>query len=451
MAGCAASAPPATVPLAVVQTDAFKAQSPVDTAAPALAPVAEGRWWAVYADPTLDALVEQANRSNSDIRLAASRLAHAQALAAYSGAARQPQLGVGAGVARQTGPLLNAAGQEGSLLTAAATLSYEVDVLGRLSQAGAAAALDAESRQALLQSARLLAQAQVVHAYWALRAVDEDLDLLEQGLTLDRQGLRIQALRLQSGAISEMDYERWQSQATTRTLERQTLQQRRAELENLLALLLGQAASQFHLPAQAASTAAVPQVRAGVPASVLQRRPDIAAAQKTMLAAQKRLGMTQAAWFPSLTLTASTGFASSELSTLLSTSMQTWAVGALASLPVFDGGRREAAVAAADAELGAALVGYEQQILQALREVEDQLSAQSLLAQQNAASERACASAARASELAGARLRNGSISQLDWLAAEQSTLQSRRQLAQWRAARLQATVALVRALGGGWD
>jgi multidrug efflux system outer membrane protein len=188
-----------------------------------------------------------------------------------------------------------------------------------------------------------------------------------------------------------------------------------------------------------------------LPATVLERRPDIAAAQKSVLAAQKRLGVTQSAWFPSLSLTGTSGFASPELSSLFSASMQTWAFGALASLPLFDGGRREAAVALADADLSAAVASYHQHILQALRDVEDQLSAQHLLAQQGDAMERAWASAARASELSGARLRSGSISQLDWLAAERATLQSRRQLVQLRAARYQASVALVRALGGGWN
>lgn len=454
LAGCAASLPPQSLPSLDAQAPAFKVQASASVSGTASTPLADGRWWTVYGDPLLDALVAQANRDNTDIRMAASRLAQAQALASQSGAARQPQVLAGAGVVRQTGPLLNAAGQEGTLLTAAATLSYEVDVLGRLAQAGDAAALDAQSRQSLLDSVRLLTQAQVVQTYLALRALDGDFGLLQQALALDQQGLRIQAQRLQSGAISEMDYERLHSEATARSLERQVLLQRRSELENGLALLLGQAASTFDLSAAPTATAALPMlptVRAGLPASVLQRRPDIAAAQKSVLAAQKRLGLSQSAWFPNLSLTASSGFASPELSNLFSASMQTWALGALASLPLFDGGRREAAVAMADAEFSTAIASYHQHILQALREVEDQLAAQSLLAQQSQAMERAWTSAARASELAAARLRNGSISQLDWLSAEQKTLQSRRQLQQLRASRYQTSVALVRALGGGWE
>lgn len=301
------------------------------------------------------------------------------------------------------------------MFTTAVTLSYEVDVMGRLAQAGDAAALDAQQRQALLDSARLLTQTRVVQTYLALRALDAE-----------------------------------------QTLETQVLQQRRAELENALAVLLGRSASEFQLGRTDDGSAAdagrpLPVVRAGLPASVLLRRPDVAAAQKAVLAAQKRLGVTQAAWLPSLSLTATSGFASAELSTLLGASMQTWAFGALAQLPLLDGGRRQAGVAAADAELGVAVASYHQTVLQALREVEDQLSAQRLLGWQNDALERVLGSAARASELSAARLRSGSISQLDGLAAQRKELQSRRQLVQLRAARFQATVALVQALGGGWD
>ena len=456
LSACAATEPhPHTLALDA-KLQVFKEEAPTpDTASRPAASVPD-RWWAVFSDPLLDQLVEQADRGNTGIQSAASRLDQARALAGQAGAARQPQLGMGAGVVRQQGPLLNAAGEEGSLFTTAVTLSYEVDVMGRLAQAGDAAALDAQERQALLRGARLLTQTQVVQTYLALRALDADLALLRQSLALQRQSLRIQAHQLQSGTLSELDYEGLQGVATAQTLETQILQQRRAELENALAVLLGRSASEFHLDSPEDGSGAdtgrpLPMVRAGLPASVLQRRPDVAAAQKAVLAAQKRLGVTQAAWFPNLSLTATSGFASAELSTLLGASMQTWAFGALTSLPLLDGGRRQAGVAAADAQLGVAMASYHQTVLQALREVEDQLSAQRLLAEQNDAQERVLGSATRASELSAARLRLGSISQLEGLATRRKELQCRRQLMQLRAARFQTTVALVRALGGGWD
>jgi multidrug efflux system outer membrane protein len=394
--------------------------------------------------------VERANQGNTDIHVAASRLAHAQALATQAGAARQPALALGAGITRQEGPLLNAAGQEGTLLTAGASLSYEIDVMGRLSKGAAAAAWDQEARMALLDAARLLTQTQVVQTYLALRALDEEAELLRQSLATDLQSLHIQAWRLQSGALSELDFERLRHDNAAAGAEVQVLQQRRTELENALAVWLGEAPSEFHL-APAAWSANLPVLPSGLPAQVLTRRPDIAAAQRSVLAAQQRLGMTQVAWFPNLTLSGNSGFASTELGTLLSVSMQTWALGAVASLSLFDGGRRDAAVAMADADLAAAVATYRNQVLVALREVEDQLSATERLARQSDAMQRAWGSAARATALSATRLRHGSISQLEWLDAQRQELHSQRRWQQSRAAQYQGSVALARALGGGWN
>jgi multidrug efflux system outer membrane protein len=323
-------------------------------------------------------------------------------------------------------------------------------MLGRLSKAGAAATLDQQARAALLDAARLLTQAQVVQTYLALRCLDAEADLLRQSLAAGHQSLLIQAWRLQAGSLSEIDYERLRSDRAAIGAEVPLLQQRRAELENTLAVLLGEAASEFAL-APADWTGTLPVLPPGLPAQVLARRPDIAAAQKNLMAAQQRLGIAQTAWFPSLTLSGNSGFASADLSTLFSVSMQTWALGALATLPLLDGGRRDAAVALADADLMAAAATYRSQVLLALREVEDQLSATRLLAQQSDARQRAWGSATRATELSAMRLRNGSVSQLEWLEAQRLELHSRRQLWQAQAAQYQTSVALVRALGGGWD
>jgi multidrug efflux system outer membrane protein len=206
----------------------------------------------------------------------------------------------------------------------------------------------------------------------------------------------------------------------------------------------------FHLP-RAEWTGTLPPLPPGLPAQVLARRPDVRAAQRNLLAAQQRLGIAESAWFPSLALTGTSGFASADLSTLFSVSMQTWALGALATVPLLDGGRRDAAVAMADADLQSAAASYRSQVLLALREVEDQLSATHQLALQSEALQRAWDSATRATDLSAARLRNGSISQLEWLDAQRRALHSRRQLLQAQASQYQTSVALVRSLGGGWN
>jgi len=192
-------------------------------------------------------------------------------------------------------------------------------------------------------------------------------------------------------------------------------------------------------------------IPAGVPSTVLTRRPDVAAAQSSLLAAQQRVGVAKAAWFPSLSLTASGGYASSELSDIFKWSARAWGVGALLALPIFDGGRREAGIQNARGEMDAALAQYREQVLVAFKDVEDQLAALRLLAEQAQAQGRAVDSAARTTALSDTRYRNGFVSQLDLLDAQRSELRNRRQALQVRAAQYQATVGLVRAIGGGWD
>jgi multidrug efflux system outer membrane protein len=184
---------------------------------------------------------------------------------------------------------------------------------------------------------------------------------------------------------------------------------------------------------------------------VLARRPDVSAAQSEILAAQARVGVAKAAWFPNISLTASGGYASPELGDLFKWSARAWGVGALLSLPVFDGGRRAAGVESAQAQLEGAAAAYRGQVLVAFKEVEDQLSALRLLDEQSEAQARAVKSAVRATQLSESRYRNGMDSQLELLDARRSELRNRRQALQVKASQYQATVALIRALGGGWQ
>lgn len=451
--GCSTPAPSsAATPLAVPA--AFKESStlaaPVAAAASG-APLAAGSaWWEAYQDPVLNALIARANQGNTGMQAAAARLAYAQAAARQSASARQPGAALSAGVSRQQGPLLNAAGEEGTLLTVGATVSYEADVWGRLAQTSNAATLDAESRALLLQSAQLLAQAQVVQSYGALRALDEDIALLEQSLQADRDSRKISLFLYSSGAISELEWERARGESDAMTLELSDRKRARSEQENNLATLLGESPSGFSLQA-APWKHVVPAVRAGVPASVLARRPDVAAAQKSVQAAQKRLGVAQNAWLPNLTLTGAAGYASPDLRDLFTVSMQTLVVSALASMPVLDGGRREAGVAMADAELQTALVQYKEQYINALREVEDQLTATRYLQQQSDIASLALQNAQRREAMTASRFRSGLISRMEWLTSQKQELQARRKALQMSAAQYQTSVALVCALGGGWD
>jgi len=408
-----------------------------------------GTWWRAFADPALDELVDRALARNNGIQVAAARLSQARALLRAADAERAPQIGVGTDVSRQGGAVARAGGADGTLITAGASLSWELDLFGRLAQASRAAALDAESRAALLRDTRLVVQADVARGYLALRALDAERALVRETVSAYRDTLVLTERRFEAGDIAELDVARVRSELAATESEALGLDRRRAELEHALAVLVGEAASDFAFEVDAWNTA-LPVIPAGVPSTVLVRRPDIDAARQSMLAAQARVGVAQAAWFPDIALTAAGGFASPELGDLFKWSARSWGIGALLSLPIFDGGRREAGVRNASAELDAALAGYREQVLVAFKDVEDQLSSLRLLAEQGEAQARAVAAASRATVLSDVRYRNGLVSQLELLDARRSELRNRREALQVRSAQYQATVGLVRALGGGW-
>jgi multidrug efflux system outer membrane protein len=342
------------------------------------------------------------------------------------------------------------AGVPSTLTHAGASFSYEVDLFGRLSRASHAAMLDARSQEALLRSTQLLVQAEVAQAYLALRALDAERALVRGTLTTYVEALRLAERRFAAGDVASLDVERARTEVAATESEAIALDRRRAELEHALAVLVGDVASGFTL-AEAPWNAQLPVIPAGVPAAILTRRPDIAAAQDGLLAAQQRVGAAKAAWFPSLSLTASGGHASPEIADLFRWSMRAWTVGALLGLPILDGGRRDAGVSSANAEMDAAAARYREQVLVAFRDVEDQLAALRHLSGQADAQARAVASAARTTALSDSRYRNGLVSQIELLDAQRSELRNRRAELQVRSARYQATVGLVRALGGGWD
>ena len=451
VAGCASTpvATPTAPPAAPV---AFReAGSRWTTLAPAEAQP-RGEWWKVFDDPLLDTLVARADANNTSIQLSAARLAQARALVRSADADRWPQIGVGAGATRQTlAPgLAGRPGQAQSILSAGASASWEPDLFGRLAKTSDAATLDAQSREALVQSTRLLVQSDVAQTYFALRALDDERALVRQTVAAYRDTLRLTERRFQAGDVAELDLARVQAEVASTESQALALDRRRAEVEHALALLLGEPASNFTL-AEAEWSGALPRVPPGVPSAVLARRPDVSAAQRAMLAAQTRVGVAQAAWFPDVALTASGGFASADLGDLFKWSARSWGIGALLSLPLFDGGRREAGVQSAGAQWDAAAAGYREQVLVAFKDVEDQLSALRLLADQAGAQAQAVEAASRATVLSTSRYRNGYVSQLELLDARRSELSNRRQALEVRAAQYQATVGLIRALGGGWS
>ena len=448
LAGCASTAQftPAAAPAAPAAYKELDGRWA--SAAPSEAQ-SRGRWWAVFADPVLDGLVERADANNTSIQLAAARLSQARALLRSADADRLPQIGVSAGASR--GNLLTpGVATPVTVASVGASASWEPDLFGRLAKASNAASLDAQASAALLQSTRLLVQSDVAQAYFVLRALDDERALVRETVGAYRDTWRLTERRYAAGDVAELDLARVRTEVAATESQALALDRRRAQLEHALAVLLGELPSGFSL-AEADWRGALPNVPPGIPSTVLTRRPDVSAAQSAMQAAQLRVGVARSAWFPDVALTANGGFASTDLGDLFKWSARSWGIGALLSLPLFDGGRREAGVQNANALWDAAAASYREQVLVAFQDVEDQLAALRLLADQAGAQTQAVDAAARATVLSNSRYRNGLVSQLELLDARRSELANRRQAVQVRAAQYQATVGLIRALGGGWS
>jgi multidrug efflux system outer membrane protein len=447
MAGCAAPPPIDPTRLPITPADFKEGDVRWRQAKPADAQP-RGEWWMAFGDRVLDDLMKRAVERNDRIQVAAARLMQARALVRGTEADKMPQVGLSAGAFRgtqpQTGP------RPITNLSAGSGLSYEVDLFRKIARATEAAELDAQSREALLRGAQLLVQADVAQTYFALRALDIEAGIVNETVVAYRDTLRLTEARFRAGDVAELDVARVRSEVAATESDALALERQRAQREHALAVLVGEVASGFSV-APARWDAALPVIPAGVPSVVLERRPDVAAAQRQLLAAQARVGVAQAAWFPDIRLTAAGGYSTSEASDLFKWSARAWGIGALLALPVFDGGKRRAGIEAASAELDGTLAAYREQVLVAFRDVEDQLSALRLLDQQAQAESVAVSSASRATALSSARYRNGSISQLDLLDSQRTELRNRREGAQVRAAQFEATVGLIRALGGSWD
>jgi multidrug efflux system outer membrane protein len=451
LAGCATSLPKIEPEKLPQPPAAFKEGDGRWTQAAPAEAQPRGEWWKAFSDPVLDDLVERANSGNTSIQVAATRLAQARAFVRATDADRSPQIGVGASATRAQGIVGGAVvGPARNIFATGVDFSYEVDLFGRLSHATDAATLDAQAQEGLLQSARLLVQSQVAQTYLALRALDDERALVRSTVVAYRETLALTERRWRAGDVAELDVARANTEVASTESDALALDRQRAELEHALAVLVGEVVSSFSLPV-AEWNSALPIIPAGMPGTLLTRRPDVSAAQQTMLAAQARVGVAKAAYFPRVALTGTAGYASTDISDLFQWSSRAWLLGAIASLPVFDGGRRKAGVEGASAQLEGDVARYREQILVAFKDVEDQLSALRLLAEQAEAQGRAVQSSSRSTALSDARYRNGYVSQLDLLDAQRSELRNRRQALQVRSAQYQAAVALVRALGGGWD
>jgi multidrug efflux system outer membrane protein len=419
-----------------------------------------GEWWKVFGDPVLDELEAQAVAANPSLKVAAARLAQSRAVVGVVAAERYPRVDVGFGPTRikQTGVSLGLPqGTDIPPYTAwrgQLTASWEADLFGRISDSVAAARSDAAAAEALYGSALLAVQADVAQAYFALRQTDEELQIVRDTVTSREESLRLVQRRFDAGDISELDLAQAKTELGLAQTQVYGLERQRAQLENGIATLLGKAPASFTLaPAPLAST--VPSIPAGLPSTLLERRPDVAAASRTMAASNARIGVAKAAFFPVLRITGFAGYESNDLSELFQWSSRTWALGPLfgtiLTMPIFDGGRNQANLDRSYAVLEESVGVYRQTVLGAFADVENNLVALRTFAGQADALGASVTSARRALAVAESRYRAGSASYLEVVDGQRTLLTVQRLDVQVRGARQTSTVALIRALGGGWS
>lgn len=418
-----------------------------------------GEWWTLFDDATLNDLERQAQEANQNLKAAAARVKEARAINQTARAGLFPTLDAGFGPTREKlspasqfqPPNANIPAQ--TLWRAQASVSYEVDLFGRVSNSVQAANADTQQSEALFRSVQLALQADVAQNYFNLRELDAEADVFARTVSLREEALKLVQRRFAEGDISELDVARAKSELATARSDAMTVQRLRAASEHGLAVLLGKTPAQFTMASNPLKPVTV-RVPPGLPSSLLERRPDIAAAERSMAAANARIGVAKAAFFPSLTLTGSGGFESATLGDLFNWSSRTFLLGPFAgtmlNLPIFDGGRRKGNLANARAVYEEDVANYRQQVLVAFREVEDNLSDLRILETQTSTQADAVNASVRAAQLSRTQYTEGAVNYLDVIDAERTVLQSQRAAVQLAGTQAVSTVNLIRALGGGW-
>jgi multidrug efflux system outer membrane protein len=332
-------------------------------------------------------------------------------------------------------------------------LSYEVDLWGRVRRGFEGARAESQASLAAFYNVLLTLQADVAQNYFRLRALDAEVATVYATLDLRREQVRLVKSRFEGGIGSELDFARAETELASTEAEFASLQRSRAELENALAILTGTIPSSFKLKALTVTNwnPPTPEIPAGLPADLLERRPDVAQAERQLASANAKIGMAKAAFFPVITLTGSGGFVSGDINNLFNWDSHTWSIGPSLSLPIFAGGRNRANLKRSKAAFEEAVANYRQQVLVAFGEVENSLSSTRYLMTQAAAQQRAVESSRRAADRAKDRYVSGVVGYLEVVDADREALLSERANAQLAGLRLITAVQLIKALGGGWD
>ncbi|HEX5343476.1 MAG TPA: efflux transporter outer membrane subunit [Duganella sp.] len=417
----------------------WTAAAPADT-------LERGPWWQLFGDPILNQLAESIEVNNQNVAAAVASYAQARALVAEQRATLFPSVDLNGSATRSGG---GGETRTANQYRANIGASWEPDVWGKLRAGVGNANASLQASAADLAAARLSAQGELATNYFSLRQTDAEKALLDATVEGYERVLQITLNRFDAGIAAKSDLLQAQTQLASARIDQITLVRQRATLEHAIAVLLGKAAGEFSL-APAEWKVVVPDVPTGVPSTLLQRRPDIAAAERRVAAANEQIGIARSAYFPSLNLTGSYGYGAASTGGLFNASNNLWSLGLSAAQTLFDAGATKARVSGAEAQRDQAIANYRQTVLTAFADVENQLTATRTLAQQQDLRKTASEAADQVEVQMLNRYRAGQVSYSDVVTAQQTALSARRSLVQAQVDRQTTAIALIQSLGGGW-
>ncbi len=438
----------ATMPAAFKELDGWKVAEPKDSAL-------HERWWELFNDPTLNSLAEQVKISNLTVAVAEAQFRQARAQLQGAKAGYFPTVSVGASAARSQRSGSLGAGSTGGATSSDFLLpldvTWELDLWGKVRRDVEAREADSQAAAANLAAVTLSSQAELALDYFLLRTVDSQKQLLEATTTVYTKALELTTNRYAAGVAAKSDLLLAQSQLKSTQAQALDLGVQRAQLEHAIALLMGKPTAEFSLPSLPLTlTAPPPPVPVGLPSVLLERRPDIAGAERRVAAANAQIGVAEAAWYPTVRLSASGGFEATSVSRWLSWPSRFWAVGPAVAESVFDGGLRRAQDEQLKGAYDATVATYRQTVLTGFREVEDNLAALRILEEESLVQNEAVKAAADSVTIVRNQYKAGTVSYLSVIVLQASELANERSAIDILGRRMSATLLLIKALGGGW-
>ena len=408
--------------------------------------------------PELNQYEERAMANNQTLKAATARLTQARAFARVTASGLYPELDAGANASRQhlsanrptNGASIIPTAVSQNVFNIPFTLNYEVDLFGRVRNSVAAANASLQASAADLENIRLLVSSELAADYFQLRELDAELAVVQKAIDFEKEGLNLVDKRHQGGAVSGLDVVQQQTVLDSSYTQLALLQQQRAQFEHAIAVLQGMPASGFNAPVRALDILP-PAVPLALPSELLQRRPDIAIAEREVASANAQIGVARSAFYPSISLGGTGGFQSRDIGKLLDAPSAIWSIGLSVLEPVIAGGRNRARLEGAKAVYDENIANYRETSLVAFQQVEDALSGLTALSSASESQQRAVSDAGRSLTLANARYTGGLVTYLDVITAQEQVLSNERLAAQIQGQRLVTSVLLVKALGGGWD